>query len=131
MTSSSDSLFTYLLISFSAIIEDARHPQKYRLLVGSVDVVFADVAQPDQARIVALNSHHFLKDGGHALISIKASCIDSTAVPEAVFAAEVKKLQSEVSKSSLSISSYLSSAMKNSTDPFSSFFLTISDVPST
>lgn len=66
-------------------------------MVGSVDVVFADVAQPDQARIVALNSHHFLKDGGHALISIKASCIDSTAVPEAVFAAEVKKLQGEVS----------------------------------
>lgn len=60
-----------------------------------VDVVFADVAQPDQARIVALNAHHFLKRGGHAVISIKASCIDSTAPAEAVFAAEVKKLQSE------------------------------------
>lgn len=78
------------------IIEDARHPQKYRMLVGTVDVVFADVAQPDQARIVALNSHHFLKDGGHALISIKASCIDSTAPAEAVFAAEVQKLQKEM-----------------------------------
>lgn len=66
------------------------------MLVGTVDVVFADVAQPDQARIVALNSHHFLKDKGHALISIKASCIDSTAVPEAVFASEVKKLQGEM-----------------------------------
>lgn len=30
------------------IIEDARHPAKYRMLVGMVDVVFADVAQPDQ-----------------------------------------------------------------------------------
>lgn len=30
------------------IIEDARHPQKYRMLVPMVDVVFADVAQPDQ-----------------------------------------------------------------------------------
>lgn len=46
------------------IIEDARHPQKYRMLVGMVDVVFADVAQPDQARIIALNSHMFLKTGG-------------------------------------------------------------------
>ena len=27
------------------IIEDARHPQKYRMLVGMVDVIFADVAQ--------------------------------------------------------------------------------------
>ena len=32
------------------IIEDARHPQKYRMLVPMVDVVFADVAQPDQVR---------------------------------------------------------------------------------
>ena len=43
------------------IIEDARHPLKYRMLVGMVDCVFADVAQPDQARIVALNSHYFLE----------------------------------------------------------------------
>lgn len=61
-------------------------------LVGMVDVVFADVAQPDQARIVALNSQYFLKVGGHFIISIKASCIDSTASPEAVFAAEVSHL---------------------------------------
>lgn len=60
-----------------------------------VDTVFADVAQPDQARIVALNSQYFLKNGGHFVISIKASCIDSTAQPEAVFAAEVKKLQAD------------------------------------
>lgn len=53
------------------IIEDARHPQKYRMLVGMVDVVFADVAQPDQARIITLNSHMFLKQGGHVVISIK------------------------------------------------------------
>lgn len=74
------------------IIEDARHPLKYRMLVGMVDLVFADVAQPDQARIVALNSQHFLKNGGHYMISIKASCIDSTSKPEAVFAAERSKL---------------------------------------
>lgn len=77
------------------IIEDARHPLKYRMLLSMVDVVFADIAQPDQARIVALNAHHFLKVGGHAVISIKASCIDSTAAPEAVFRREVSKLQEE------------------------------------
>jgi len=75
------------------IIEDARHPQKYRMLVPMVDVVFADVAQPDQARIVGLNASYFLKNGGNFVISIKASCIDSTAPPEAVFAREVKKMQ--------------------------------------
>jgi len=46
------------------IVEDARHPMKYRMLVGMVDVIFADVAQPDQARIVGLNAHMFLKQGG-------------------------------------------------------------------
>ena len=39
------------------IIEDARHPLKYRMLVPMVDVIFADVAQPDQARIMAHNAH--------------------------------------------------------------------------
>ena len=66
------------------IIEDARHPSKYRMLIGMVDCVFADVAQPDQARIVALNSHLFLKNEGHTVISIKANCIDSTAPAEHV-----------------------------------------------
>ncbi|CAM0142385.1 Small subunit processome complex component [Umbelopsis sp. WA50703] len=77
------------------IIEDARHPHKYRMLVPMVDVIFADVAQPDQARIITLNAHHFLKNNGHIVISIKASCIDSTVDAATVFAREVKKLQEE------------------------------------
>lgn len=75
------------------IVEDARHPLKYRMVVGMVDTIFADVAQPDQARIVGLNAQYFLKNGGHFVISIKANCIDSTAAPEAIFASEVQKLK--------------------------------------
>ena len=56
------------------------------------------MAQPDQARIVALNAHQFLKQGGGFLISIKASCVDSTATPEAVYAMEVDKLKKEKCK---------------------------------
>ncbi|ORX74592.1 Fibrillarin [Linderina pennispora] len=77
------------------IVEDARYPQKYRMLVPMVDVIFADVAQPDQARIIALNAHQFLKNEGHIVISIKANCIDSTVEAAKVFASEVKKLQEE------------------------------------
>jgi len=87
-----NSTFTY---SYVAIVEDARYPQKYRMLLSLVDVVFADVAQPDQARIVALNAHQFLKDGGHAVISIKANCIDSLVPAEVVFSSEVEKLKAE------------------------------------
>ena len=42
-----------------------------------VDTIFADVAQPDQARIVAINAHNFLKNGGHFVISIKV-CVKKT-----------------------------------------------------
>jgi len=77
------------------IIEDARHPLRYRMLVGMVDTIFADVAQPDQARIVAYNAQFFLKPGGHFVISIKANCIDSTVEAEVVFAKEVETLQKE------------------------------------
>lgn len=75
------------------IVEDARHPLKYRMLVGMVDVIFADVAQPDQARIVGHNAEYFLKNDGHFVISIKANCIDSTQAAEAVFASEINKLK--------------------------------------
>lgn len=78
-----------------AIVDDARHPQKYRMLVQMVDVIFADVAQPDQARIIALNAHHFLKNGGAIVISIKANCIDSTAPAAQVFASEVNNMRKE------------------------------------
>lgn len=77
------------------IVEDARHPMKYRMLMPMVDAIFADVAQPDQARIVALNAKMFLKQGGGLLISIKANCIDSTAPAEVVFASELKKLKED------------------------------------
>lgn len=77
------------------IIEDARHPLRYRMLVSMVDVIFADVAQPDQARIVGLNAHMFLKVDGGVVVSVKANCIDSTAPPEQVFAREVQKLREE------------------------------------
>merc|ERR1712238_283080 len=77
------------------IVEDARMPQRYRFLIGMVDVIFSDVAQPDQARIVTLNASYFLKNDGYVLVSIKANCVDSTAAPEVVFAAEVDRLKKD------------------------------------
>ena len=50
------------------------------MLVPMVDTIFADVAQPDQARIVAINASYFLKVGGHFVISIKVGIINSSYV---------------------------------------------------
>jgi len=67
------------------IIEDARHPQKYRMLVPMVDYMFADVAQPDQARIFVLNAEFFLKNNGGYMLCIKASCVDSKLDPQKIY----------------------------------------------
>ena len=76
------------------IVEDARKPQNYRFcLPDLVDCIFADVAQPDQARIIVINAQHFLKHGGGFVFSIKANCIDSTAEPAAVFAQQIAELK--------------------------------------
>ena len=75
------------------IVEDARKPQKYRHVIPNlVDCIFCDVAQPDQARIIAINADHFLKIKGGFVFSIKANCIDSTADPEIVFKQQLSEL---------------------------------------
>ena len=65
------------------------------MLVPMVDVIFADVAQPDQARILGINAAMYVKNRGHFVVSIKASCIDSTKQPEVVFVNEIQKLKEE------------------------------------
>lgn len=75
------------------IIADARTPYKYRMLVPMVDMIFSDVSQSDQSRIVMENAQYFLKDGGGILISVKASCVDSSVPAEKVFADEINWLK--------------------------------------
>lgn len=77
------------------IVEDARHPYRYRMFLGMVDLIFSDVAQPDQARILGINASYFLRTGGFFIISIKASCIDSTVDTSLIFSKEIQKLQKE------------------------------------
>ena len=55
-----------------------------------VDTIFADVAQPDQARIVAINASYFLKVGGHFVISIKVR----TVITKFFFIFQINKLKS-------------------------------------
>ena len=75
------------------IIEDGRKPWRYRAMMSMCDVIFADVAQPDQARIIDINAQYFLKAGGGFVFSIKANCIDSTADPNAVFNQQIQELK--------------------------------------
>jgi len=77
----------------SPILGDARRPGSYAMLVPKVDVVYADVAQPDQAEIVVRNAELFLKPGGWAMMAVKSRSIDVSLPPERVYAGEIEVLE--------------------------------------
>ena len=74
------------------ILADARKPELY-YWVEQVDVVYADVAQPDETRIVIRNCKEFLKKGGYVMIAVKSRSIDVTKSPMKVYQEEMKKLK--------------------------------------
>ncbi len=76
------------------ILADARFPTKYSPLVGAVDVVYADIAQPFQSKIVADNADIFLKKGGWIMQAIKAMSIDVTKEPSETYKREIDHLES-------------------------------------
>ena len=80
------------------IMGDARQPQDYAEMLGGakVDVVYQDVAQPDQDDIFLRNSKMFLKKGGWGLIAIKSQSIDVTRDPKKIFAEFVKKVGEDI-----------------------------------
>jgi fibrillarin-like pre-rRNA processing protein len=81
-------------LNMSPILEDARLPEKYKMLVqGKVDDIYCDVAQPEQAKILADNADKFLKDSGWAMLAVKAQSIDVTKEPKEVYQSEVKILK--------------------------------------
>jgi fibrillarin-like pre-rRNA processing protein len=75
------------------IVEDARKPQSYFSVFGKVDVVYCDIAQPDQTDIAIGNCRIYLKPKGAMLIIIKTRSIDVTMEPKAVIAQEAKRLE--------------------------------------
>ncbi len=67
------------------ILASARSPESYAGIVSVVDVVYADVAQPDQVDILIKNCNVYLKKGGYGMIAVKASSIDVTKPPKQVY----------------------------------------------
>ncbi|MEM0090860.1 MAG: fibrillarin-like rRNA/tRNA 2'-O-methyltransferase [Nitrososphaerota archaeon] len=76
-----------------AIYADARFPITYKPIVGQVDFIYCDIAQPEQAKILAENARLMLKDDGLAMIAIKARSIDSTEEPSKVYRQEIAVLE--------------------------------------
>lgn len=74
------------------IYADARHPEKYSGIVEKVDLIYQDVAQPDQMEIAIRNAEWFLREGGHAILMVKTRSIDVSTSPKEVIKKELEKL---------------------------------------
>ncbi len=83
-----------LRYNMSPILADARLPETYSRMVERVDSIYCDVAQPEQARLLADNADMFLADCGWVMFAIKAQSIDVTKEPSVVFKNEVAVLES-------------------------------------
>jgi fibrillarin-like pre-rRNA processing protein len=74
------------------IMADATRPETYAPLVEAVDLVYQDIAQPDQATI-AIRNGMFLKPGGYLILMLKTRSVDVRKDPVEVFDQTVEVLK--------------------------------------
>ncbi len=79
--------------NMAPILADARFPERYAILVEKVDDVYCDIAQPEQAKVLADNADLFLRDDGWITLAVKAQSIDVTEEPSKVYKREVDTLK--------------------------------------
>jgi fibrillarin-like pre-rRNA processing protein len=76
------------------ILGDARKPEEYRnIVMEKVDVVYCDVASPDEIELFIRNCLEFLKPKGYGMIAIKSRSIDVLKRPEEIYKEARKKLE--------------------------------------
>src|SRR5207245_10925101 len=71
--------------NMTPIFADARFPQRYRSIVQAVETVYADIAQPDQARILSENIDQYRNEKGDFLLAVKARSIEVSQQPSSIF----------------------------------------------
>jgi fibrillarin-like pre-rRNA processing protein len=73
------------------ILGDATKPGEYSMFADKVDVVYQDVAQKMQAKILCDNMEAF--DADYGMVAVKARSEDVTASPESIFADAEKAIR--------------------------------------
>ena len=81
-------------LNMSPILADARFPEQYVALVEKVDDIYCDIAQPEQAKVLADNADLFLKSKAWVMLAVKARSIDVTKEPSEVYEQEIEVLKS-------------------------------------
>ncbi|MBN1803401.1 MAG: fibrillarin-like rRNA/tRNA 2'-O-methyltransferase [Candidatus Lokiarchaeota archaeon] len=68
------------------ILGDANLPENYaNTIFNKIDLIYQDVAQPNQAEIAIKNSEYYLKKGGIVILAIKSQSIDSVGNLDKIF----------------------------------------------
>lgn len=81
-------------LNMSPLLEDARLPERYALFInGKVDDVYCDIAQPEQAKVLADNADCFLRKLGWVMLAVKAQSIDVTKEPSEIYRREIEVLE--------------------------------------
>jgi len=76
------------------ILADSRKPELF-YWIEKVDVVYIDVAQPDEIEIFIRNCKEFLKKEGYGMIAVKSRSIDVIKSPKEVYKEALKKLEKD------------------------------------
>ncbi len=74
------------------LLADARKPEDY-YWIEEVDIIYCDIADPQETEITIRNAREFLKEGGHLMIAVKSQSIDVTKNPKQVYKEEKNKLE--------------------------------------
>jgi len=77
------------------ILSDANHPERYQQMVPSVDLVYQDISQRNQADIFTRNIRAYLKPNGTGLIMVKARSIDVALKPKQAYDLVCTSLQKQ------------------------------------
>ena len=81
-------------LNMSPLLEDARLPERYALFInGKVDNIYCDIAQPEQAKVLADNADCFLRKLGWVMLAVKAQSIDVTKEPSEIYRREIEVLE--------------------------------------
>jgi len=75
------------------VLGDAALPESYSAMVETVDLVYQDVAQRNQAEIATRNADRYLRTGGTLVLMMKTRSIDVTLPPKEVYSSEIERLK--------------------------------------
>jgi len=67
------------------ILGDANHPDRYSSIVSTVDLIYQDISQRNQAEIFISNVARYLKRDGNGILIVKARCIDVSLKPKKAY----------------------------------------------